>query len=290
MLNRSSAKYLASFFMLASLLVVACAQTAAPSRQTQTITGRVTAIADGDTLTVLDSSNTQHRVRLQGIDAPESHQDFGTRSRQNLSDLVFNKTVTVEYTSMDRYQRILGKIIVEGRDANLEQLRGGFAWVYRQYLNQIAAADRPLYQQAEEEARAAHRGLWATPNPTPPWDYRRTARTRSSSSSNANAAATSAGDDEDEPASNTNARANANSNTRTSNTNTTRPTNANATATSNTTAASATSAPVIGNRNSHIYHLANCPGYSQVSERNRVPFQSAAEAEAAGYRRARNCP
>jgi hypothetical protein len=48
--------------------------------------------------------------------------------------------------------------------------------------------------------------------------------------------------------------------------------------------------PIIGNRSSKIYHLSNCPDYSKVSERNRVPFNTEAEAQAAEYRKARNCP
>ena len=47
--------------------------------------------------------------------------------------------------------------------------------------------------------------------------------------------------------------------------------------------------PIIGNRNSKIYHLPNCPDYSKVSERNRVLFKTEAESQAAGYRKARNC-
>src|SRR5437764_13515610 len=62
----------------------------------QVFMGRVVRIADGDTVTVLDGINAQHRIRLQGIDAPESHQAFGTQSKKNLSDLIFDREVTVE--------------------------------------------------------------------------------------------------------------------------------------------------------------------------------------------------
>ena len=55
-------------------------------------------------------------------------------------------------------------------------------------------------------------------------------------------------------------------------------------------ATAAATGPIVGNRNSKIYHLPNCPDYSKVSERNRVPFNTEAEAQAAGYRKARNCP
>ena len=79
--------------------------------QPQTITGKVVAISDGDTLTVLDANNRQHKIRLDGIDAPESSQDFGSRAKQSLSDLVFGKTVTVISSKKDRYGRTLGKVM-----------------------------------------------------------------------------------------------------------------------------------------------------------------------------------
>ena len=56
------------------------------------ITGKVVSVADGDTITVLDADKTQHKIRLNGIDAPEKAQPFGQRSKQSLSDLVFGKT------------------------------------------------------------------------------------------------------------------------------------------------------------------------------------------------------
>ncbi len=98
-----------------------------------TITGRVVGVSDGDTITVLDADRTQHKIRLAGIDAPESKQAFGSRSKQNLSDLVFGKDVAVEWDKRDRYQRTLGVVLVDGHDVNLEQVRAGMAWWYRQY-------------------------------------------------------------------------------------------------------------------------------------------------------------
>lgn len=77
-----------------------------------TISGRVIGITDGDTLTVLDSRFQQHKIRLTGIDAPESDQPFGTVSRQHLATLVFGKQVTVESYDVDRYGRTLGAVPV----------------------------------------------------------------------------------------------------------------------------------------------------------------------------------
>lgn len=137
------------------------------------IEGRVVGVADGDTITVLTRDERQHRVRLLGIDAPESGQAYGQRAKQHLSDLVFGKQVGVWVTKLDRYGRALGKVQSGGRDVNLEQVRAGMAWYYRHYERDVFKEDRRLYDRAESEARAAGRGLWADQNPTPPWDFRR---------------------------------------------------------------------------------------------------------------------
>ncbi len=139
-----------------------------------TITGRVVGVSDGDTITVLDTSRTQHKIRLAGIDAPESKQAFGTRSKQHLSGSVYNRQVTVEWDKHDRYGRTVGVVLVDGHDANLEQVRAGMAWWYRHYAKDQRPEDRQLYDAAETEARAAKRGLWADANPVPPWEWRHT--------------------------------------------------------------------------------------------------------------------
>lgn len=137
------------------------------------ITGRVVGISDGDTVTVLDSTNTQHKIRLAGIDAPEKKQAFGNRSKQNLSDLVFDKLVQVETTKKDRYGREIGKIVVNGLDANLEQIKRGFAWHYKAYQREQSAIDRTLYSDSENSARAGKVGLWGDAESVPPWEFRR---------------------------------------------------------------------------------------------------------------------
>lgn len=138
-----------------------------------TLQGRVVAISDGDTVTVLDGSNTQIKIRLMGIDAPEKKQAFGQKAKENLSTLIFNKQVTVEYSKRDRYGRTVGQILVNGIDANLEQVKAGLAWHYKKYQKEQTAADRDIYAQAEELAKAEKRGLWVEANPMPPWEWRK---------------------------------------------------------------------------------------------------------------------
>lgn len=136
------------------------------------ITGKVVGVSDGDTIKVLDSSKTQHIIRLAGIDAPEKAQPFGQRSKEHLSDLVFGKQVTIEGDKIDRYQRRVGKVIVAGVDANLEQIKSGFAWHYKAYEKEQPVEDRASYSSAEQASRTKHIGLWSDKSPTPPWEWR----------------------------------------------------------------------------------------------------------------------
>ena len=134
------------------------------------IVGRVVRVADGDTITVLSTSTAQNKIRLQGIDAPEKKQAFGNASRKFLAGLVANREVRVAWSKRDRYQRILGTIFVDGKDANLEMLKAGMAWHYKKYDT------NPAYAKAETEARTARRGLWQDKNPTPPETFRKRAK------------------------------------------------------------------------------------------------------------------
>lgn len=136
-------------------------------------TGRVVGVADGDTITVLAPQNIQHKVRLSGIDAPEKSQAFGQRAKQSLSDLVFNRQVTVQTHKKDRYRREIGKVLVDGLDANLEQIKRGMARHYKAYQREQSAEDRAAYAAAEDEARRLRVGLWQEAQPVPPWELRK---------------------------------------------------------------------------------------------------------------------
>ncbi len=131
------------------------------------IVGLVVAIADGDTLTVLNQDSQQVKVRLAEIDAPERRQPFGTRSRQSLGELCHEKRAEVRVVDVDRYKRVVGRVSCEGVDANAAQVRRGLAWVYDRY-----AKDENLYR-LQDEARSAGRGLWSDRDPVAPWEWRR---------------------------------------------------------------------------------------------------------------------
>lgn len=137
------------------------------------IEGEVIKVADGDTVTVLDAGNKQHRVRLTGIDAPERRQAYGSKSTESLVDLVYLKNVTVQSSGTDRYKRVLGKVLLDGLDVNLEQVKRGFAWHYKHYAKDQTSEDQRTYAEAEVLARRQQLGLWVLESPIPPWEYRR---------------------------------------------------------------------------------------------------------------------
>jgi endonuclease YncB( thermonuclease family) len=150
------------------LLVLATRACAATPRHT--LVGQVMKIADGDTLTVLDQSRVQHKIRLAGIDAPERTQAFGTQARNALASAVFRQTVRVEVTDTDRYGREVGRVYCAGHFVNADLVRAGFAWRYTQWDKTGEFA--PL----EADARRHRRGLWADSHPIPPWEFRKAKR------------------------------------------------------------------------------------------------------------------
>jgi endonuclease YncB( thermonuclease family) len=130
------------------------------------IAGKTVGVTDGDTVTVLDATNTQHKIRLEAIDAPESHQPFGTQSKKALSEKVFGKAVRVEWSEKDKYRRTLGHIFIDDRWINREMVEEGSAWHYKQY------SDDEDLAKLELTARAKKLGLWADKNAIAPWDFR----------------------------------------------------------------------------------------------------------------------
>ena len=131
------------------------------------VLGRVVAVQDGDTLTVL-VERREVKVRLVDIDAPELRQPFGTRSRQSLAEMCFGKTASLDVRGQDRYKRTIAQVTCAGTDANAEQVRRGYAWTYTRY----ARPDSPLHF-LQIQAQTANRGLWSDPAAVPPWEWRR---------------------------------------------------------------------------------------------------------------------
>lgn len=160
-----------NFNRAGALLVVALALLTTAAHA-ETLIGRVVGIADGDTLTLLDATKNQHKIRLAGIDSPEKGQAFGQACKKSLSDLAYDRVATVESSKLDRYGRVIGKVLVDGQDVNLEQIHRGCGWHYKKYQNQQSLDDRLAYNSAEETARTRKIGLWTDDAPVPPWDWR----------------------------------------------------------------------------------------------------------------------
>jgi endonuclease YncB( thermonuclease family) len=217
-------------------------------------TGPVVRVLDGDTIEV-SRSHRNVRIRLNGIDAPEKGQAYGHTSGEFVALQAFGKDVTVQTYGLDKYGRTIGDVYLpDGTLLNKELVKAGLAWWYCKY-----SADQSL-AQLEIEARETKRGLWQDPKPVPPWVFRKRQRGQSVSRDEMSCFPPMPRPLEGvqvppEPG-----------------------------------PQELVTLPVVGNKCSGKYHLPHCSGYSQINLENRVEFTSEAEAEAAGYRRAGNCP
>lgn len=141
----------------------------------RTIEGMVRAVYDGDTMLLATREESRLKVRLYGIDAPETKkpdmpgQPFGDISKRTLMYKIMGRRVTAEIVDIDQYKRAVAVIRYEGRDVNREMVSEGMAWAYRQYLK---GAYESEYIGAESLARSRRAGLWRESNPQPPWEFR----------------------------------------------------------------------------------------------------------------------
>lgn len=153
---------------MSAVLIAAASILAFASARSADLSGRVHRVHDGDTLTI-STGRERVTVRLQDIDAPELAQPFGWDSRALLRALCHaGSPAEADGTTRDRYGRLIARVRCSGVDVQEAQVAAGAAWVFVRY----ATKDSPLYP-VEAEARAAGRGLWSQPSPTPPWEFRR---------------------------------------------------------------------------------------------------------------------
>ena len=139
----------------------------------ETIEGKVIGVMDGDTIRIIDANQRQVKVRLAAIDAPEKDQPYGKASKKSLSRFIYKQSVRVEWTNEHySYDRIVGKVSLQGEDVGLRQLNQGMAWYYKRFAHEQAADDRERYTLAERGAQANKLGLWRDNNPMAPWDWR----------------------------------------------------------------------------------------------------------------------
>lgn len=151
---------------LASAVVAATAPFCAARDAQGRPAWRVAVVNDGDTITCRDAEGREERVRLVGIDAPELDQPHGRDARAALAAKLAGGVVRVEGDARDRHGRVLGRLVVDGRDLNREMVAEGWAWAFTGF-----ATDDDL-AAAEAAARHARRGLWADPQPVAPGRWR----------------------------------------------------------------------------------------------------------------------
>ncbi|WP_434778694.1 thermonuclease family protein [Neisseria sp. Ec49-e6-T10] len=155
--------------------------------QAETIQCKVTNVIDSNNIVCKKANNEPVEVKLYQIDAPDLGQAFSQEAKHSLTSHYLNRHIDIETHGIDKYQRTLGTIYTmnmcscypEGDpmnvsddcgckfDRNLSMIQQGHAWFDKSY------GENPEYQQAQEEAKQAKRGLWADTNPIPPWEWRK---------------------------------------------------------------------------------------------------------------------
>jgi len=166
---RSRCRYIEKLLLLALLALI-------PSLS-HAWSGEVVHVSDGDTITVMRGAE-KVKVRLYGIDTPESAQWYGRNARDFLSAQVFGKTVQVEEIDIDRYGRVVGLVSVGNLIINRLMIEFGYAWLYGQYCQKPFCSE---WKDLEQKARSKKRGLWKNANVVPPWEYRRSEGTKETS-------------------------------------------------------------------------------------------------------------
>jgi len=159
------------FLLLGVLFVILCLP--AKILAQTTLTGKAVKIVDGDTFDLLVNGNTTYRIRLLDIDCPERGQDFYKVSKEALGNYLGGLTIKVIYTKKDRHQRILGTVYNGPVNVNMIMVQEGYAWHFKKYSKD------QRFGEVEQSARKAKRGLWSTPQPIAPWDFRKMPRKRS---------------------------------------------------------------------------------------------------------------
>jgi len=166
--TRSTKNLVREFVPLLVLCAFLC--TSATSINAATLFGKVIEVSSGDVITIYNL-NRPVRVKLMGVDAPEMDQAFGDVARKHLADLVFEKSVLVEYAGIASDSSLTGRVLLNDADIGAQMIRDGVAWFDANSGNRLSANDREVYQQSEQAARTEKRGLWQQENPVAPWEF-----------------------------------------------------------------------------------------------------------------------
>lgn len=148
------------------LLAVTAALILSSNAEVSEVRGTVVGVHDGDSITLLVGGKNQIKVRLEGIDAPELKQDFGTAAKKTLSDMVYGKKVRLVKTGKDHYGRTLGNVYVGDTWVNLAMVERGMAWHFKRYSKDASLGG------AEKQAQKTRTGIWSQSRAMPPWEWR----------------------------------------------------------------------------------------------------------------------
>lgn len=123
-------------------------------------------------MNVTDARGRLHRIRIQGIDAPEMDQPMGVDAKRYMRRRLLGKDVSIEVSKRDINGREVGLVFCDGKDAGLAELHDGLAWYDKPFEKELREDDRARYAAAEASARAAQRGVWKQRKPQAPWEFR----------------------------------------------------------------------------------------------------------------------
>ena len=126
-------------------------------------------VTDGDSLTVIDRHYRLQRIRVYGIDCPESDQAYGFTARMKTAWEVWMRPVTLTPVEKDCYGRLVARVRKTNQELSAILVSSGLAWVYERYCRQDACR---YWERLEAEARKNGHGLWSKPDPIPPWRWR----------------------------------------------------------------------------------------------------------------------
>ena len=164
-------KHLAQATLGLTLALLMAHTALAESATTPALQGQIVRVSDGDTVT-LQSETGNLKIRLAGIDAPESRMPHGQEAKAHLAAMVLGKEVQAIVHKKDRYGRTIATLMLNTKDVNLAMLKAGMAWHYKQYEREQSKDQASAYSQSEQLARTQGVGLWQLEMPIPPWEWR----------------------------------------------------------------------------------------------------------------------
>lgn len=180
--RRATLRRLSAWIAGATLAVPLALLTPAAALAREALPGLLGGVAvrvqDGDSFLVRAADGLRHRIRIEGIDAPEKGQPFADAARDHLESLVLDRPLELRVSKTDPYGRLVAQVHNGQLDVGLAMISAGLAWHFRRFAGEQPVELRRQYQQAQARAREARAGLWRQEQPMEPWAARQQARQR----------------------------------------------------------------------------------------------------------------